>query len=54
MLKKILFVLVALVLVVALQPFTEPEGDTNSDFSFKPNGDQTEVAWARHGHHNFM
>ena len=35
--------------------FTEPfEGGTNSDFSFKPNGDQTDVAWAMHGTHNFV
>lgn len=35
--------------------FTEPfEGGTNSDFSFKPTGDQTEVAWAMHGRHNFV
>lgn len=29
------------------------EGGTNSDFSFMPKGDQTEVAWAMHGTHNF-
>ena len=35
--------------------FTRPfEGGTNSDFSFKPNGDQTDVAWTMHGTHNFM
>jgi len=35
--------------------FTRPfEGSTNSDFSFTPKGDQTEVAWAMHGTHNFM
>ena len=35
--------------------FTEPfEGGTNSDFSFKPKGDQTEVAWAMHGQHGFV
>jgi Polyketide cyclase / dehydrase and lipid transport len=35
--------------------FTRPfEGGTNSDFSFTPKGDQTEVAWAMHGTHNFM
>ena len=35
--------------------FTRPfEGGTNSDFSFLPKGDQTEVAWAMHGTHNFM
>lgn len=34
--------------------FTEPfEGGTNSDFRFTPKGDQTEVAWAMHGEHNF-
>ncbi|MEZ5829006.1 MAG: hypothetical protein R3D30_14815 [Hyphomicrobiales bacterium] len=35
--------------------FEEPfEGSTNSEFTFKPAGDQTEVAWAMHGHHNFI
>lgn len=35
--------------------FVEPfEGGTDSDFSFTPDGDRTEVAWAMHGHHNFM
>lgn len=35
--------------------FTRPfEGGTNSDFSFTPKGDQTEVAWTMHGTHNFM
>ena len=35
--------------------FTEPfEGGTNSEFNFKPEGDQTQVAWAMHGHHNFV
>jgi uncharacterized protein YndB with AHSA1/START domain len=35
--------------------FVEPfEGSTNSEFSFKPQGDQTDVAWAMHGHHNFV
>lgn len=35
--------------------FTRPyEGSTNSDFSFTPKGDQTEVSWAMHGTHNFM
>lgn len=35
--------------------FTRPfEGGTNSDFSFTPKGDQTDVAWAMHGTHNFI
>jgi hypothetical protein len=35
--------------------FEEPfEGSTNSEFTFKPAGDQTEVAWAMHGHHNLI
>jgi hypothetical protein len=35
--------------------FTRPfEGGTNSDFSFTPKGNLTEVAWAMHGTHNFM
>lgn len=35
--------------------FTEPfEGGTNSEFNFRPKGDQTEVAWTMHGHHNFV
>jgi len=35
--------------------FTRPfEGGTNSEFSFAPKGDQTEVAWAMHGTHTFM
>ncbi|ODR98788.1 polyketide cyclase [Methyloceanibacter methanicus] len=35
--------------------FTRPfEGGTNSDFSFTPKGDQTEVAWAMHGTHSFV
>jgi len=35
--------------------FTEPfEGSINSDFAFKPEGDQTQVTWAMHGHHNFI
>jgi len=35
--------------------FEKPfEGSTNSEFAFKPAGDQTEVAWAMHGHHNFI
>ncbi len=35
--------------------FTEPfEGSTNSDFTFKPEGDQTKVTWAMHGQHGFV
>ena len=35
--------------------FTRPfEGGTNSDFSFTPKGDQTDVAWSMHGTHSFM
>lgn len=35
--------------------FTRPfEGGTNSDFSFAPNGDQTDVTWAMSGTHNFV
>lgn len=35
--------------------FTEPfEGGTNSEFSFAPKGDQTEVVWAMHGQHGFV
>ena len=35
--------------------FTRPfEGGTNSDFSFTPKGDQTDVGWSVHGTHSFM
>lgn len=35
--------------------FTEPfEGGTNSDFTFKPEGDQTKVTWAMHGEQGFV
>ena len=35
--------------------FTEPfEGNINSDFAFKPEGDQTKVTWAMHGQHGFV
>lgn len=35
--------------------FTRPfEGGTNSDFSFTPKGDQTDVAWSMHGTHSLM
>jgi hypothetical protein len=35
--------------------FTRPfEGGTNSDFSFTPKGDETDVTWTMHGTHNFM
>ncbi len=35
--------------------FTEPfEGGINSDFSFAPKGDQTDVVWAMHGQHGFV
>ena len=35
--------------------FTEPfEGNINSDFAFEPEGDQTKVTWAMHGHHGFV
>ncbi len=35
--------------------FTEPfEGGINSDFTFKPEGDQTKVTWAMHGEHGFV
>lgn len=35
--------------------FTEPfEGDTNSDFTFKPEGGKTKVTWAMHGQHGFV
>ena len=35
--------------------FTEPfEGGTNSDFTFKPEGDGTKVTWAMHGQHGFV
>lgn len=37
--------------VTFARPF---EGGTNSDFSFTPKGDQTDVAWAMHGTHNFV
>ena len=35
--------------------FTAPfEGGTNSDFTFKPEGDQTKVTWAMHGQQGFV
>lgn len=35
--------------------FTRPfEGGTNSDFSFAPIGEQTDVTWALSGTHNFV
>ena len=35
--------------------FTRPfEGGTNSDFSFTPKGDETDVTWTMHGTHTFM
>ena len=35
--------------------FTRPfEGGTNSDFSFTPKGDQTDVVGSMHGTHSFM
>ena len=35
--------------------FTRPfEGSTNSDFSFAPNGEQTDVTWTLSGMHNFV
>jgi hypothetical protein len=35
--------------------FVKPfEGTSNSDFSFKPEGDQTAVTWAMSAHHNFL
>jgi len=34
--------------------FTRPfEGSTNSDFSFAPKGDQTDVTWSMHGTQGF-
>lgn len=30
------------------------EGSTNSDFSFAPNGDRTDVTWTLSGTHNFV
>jgi hypothetical protein len=35
--------------------FVKPfEGTSNSEFTFKPTGDQTAVTWAMSGHHNFI
>lgn len=35
--------------------FTEPfEGGTNSDFTFKPEGDKTKVTWVMHGPQGFV
>jgi Polyketide cyclase / dehydrase and lipid transport len=35
--------------------FVKPfEGTSNSEFGFKPDGDQTAVTWTMSGHHNFL
>ena len=35
--------------------FVKPfEGTSNSDFGFKPEGDQTAVTWTMSAHHNFL
>ena len=35
--------------------FVKPfEGTSNSDFGFKPEGDQTAVTWTMSAHHNFI
>jgi hypothetical protein len=35
--------------------FVKPfEGTSNSDFGFKPDGDQTAVTWTMSAHHNFL
>ena len=35
--------------------FVKPfEGSINSEFAFKPEGEQTAVTWATAGHHNFF
>ena len=35
--------------------FVKPfEGTSNSDFGFKPEGDQTAVTWTMSAHHNFV
>lgn len=35
--------------------FVKPfEGSISSEFTFKPEGDQTAVTWAMSGHHNFF
>ncbi len=35
--------------------FVKPfEGTSNSEFGFKPEGDQTAVTWTMSAHHNFM
>lgn len=34
-----------------VKPF---EGSSTSDFTFKPEGDQTSVTWSMAAHHNFM
>jgi hypothetical protein len=35
--------------------FKKPfEGSTNSEFNFKPEGDQTKVTWSMYGEHDFV